>query len=566
MLRQTPAGLRRRSTVWLACLIVIAVNAAWVWHSLDTLVAEKEPVKQAHLKLRSSSILLENLLEAEISLRGYLLTGDQHFLRDYHGALAMLRQLRQEVMRQMSSHPAHAARVPDLELAIDDKLNELDEKMTLYAGGEHAAALAKVAEGQGPRRMEKVRTLLNDYRTAEQAILDTHFSIQAAAVRHAYLTFAISTFISVVLVALVAWLVRSTAQRNAEAEAELQSRNAELRQALDRAARQSEHSHALSELGRFMQSSRDLDEAMALLNHYLPTVFDASSGALYLTASSRNQLRLACQWGNRMHEEFFEPGDCWGLRRGQPYDQPEVAGPTCCGHLHPQDVADSRCLPITAHGEVIGLITLHGCSATGLHAESHMAQTLEQVALSIGNLQLRETLRQQSVRDALTGLFNRRYLEESLARECALAQRKGQSIAVFMIDVDHFKQFNDRHGHEAGDTVLRAVGRLLREHARESDIAARYGGEEFTLVLSEAEREVALARAETLRTAVEALELSFHGSALGSITISTGIALYPQQGRTPSELMQAADQALYAAKRNGRNQARLAGQSEPIAA
>jgi diguanylate cyclase (GGDEF)-like protein len=135
-----------------------------------------------------------------------------------------------------------------------------------------------------------------------------------------------------------------------------------------------------------------------------------------------------------------------------------------------------------------------------------------------------------------------------------------------MIDVDHFKQFNDSHGHEAGDTVLRAVGRLLRDHARESDIAARYGGEEFTLVLAEAEREVALARAETLRTAVEALELSFHGSALGSITISIGVALYPQQGRSPSELMQAADQALYAAKRGGRNQARIAGQGEPIAA
>jgi diguanylate cyclase (GGDEF)-like protein len=174
---------------------------------------------------------------------------------------------------------------------------------------------------------------------------------------------------------------------------------------------------------------------------------------------------------------------------------------------------------------------------------------------------LRESLRQQSVRDALTGLCNRRYLEETLTRECARAQRNQTPIAVFMIDVDHFKQFNDRHGHEAGDTVLREVGRLLREFARESDIAVRYGGEEFTLVLPDADGNVALDRAEALRAAVESLELSFHGSVLGTLTISIGIALYPEHGRSPNDVLRSADQALYVAKRNGRNRAQLAATS-----
>ncbi|WP_019916578.1 diguanylate cyclase [Methyloversatilis discipulorum] len=560
------SSLRRRGVIWIFCLLVIAGNSAWVLQSMDTLVEAKTPVEHVQNRLRTSRVLLETLLEAESSLRGYLLTGDRRFLQPYHSALTTLQRVRGEVSRLMLEDPAHARRVPELDQAIDDKLAELDEKATLFSQGDRDAALMRVAEGHGRERMERVRRLMDDYRTAEQAILDVHFGRQAEAIRHAYLTFTISTAISVLLVVLVAWLIRNSARSSAQAEAELQSRNHALAEALDSTARQSTHSNALSELGRFLQSSRDMDEAMALLDHYLPQVFAIPAGALYLTAASRNQLRLACQWGDIPNDEFFEPGDCWGLRRGQPYTQPESAAPTRCTHLHRPENAGSRCLPITAHGEVIGLISLHGRGHEHALSEEQLAQTLEQVALSIGNLQLRETLRQQSVRDALTGLSNRRYLEESLARECARAQRKNLPVAVFMVDVDHFKQFNDRHGHEAGDAVLRTVGRLLRDHARDSDIAARYGGEEFTLVLPEADRDTALARAETLRTAIENLELSFHGNALGTLTISIGIALYPRHGHSPTDLMRAADQALYVAKRNGRNRVHLAESGNPAIA
>lgn len=557
---------RRPYIVWVFCLLVISANAGWVWQNLNTLVEAREPVQQVSYHLRVSHKLHESLLEAESSLRGHLMTGDPEYLKHYHGALHALQRARDDAAVMVADNPVQAARLAELNEAIESRLAELAEKASLYVQGRHEAVLTMVRDAHGRELMEKVRKLVEEYRKGERAALEKHFVRQADAIHLAYLTFAISTAVSVLLVLLVAWLIRRASRSNMQAEAALHSRNTALAKALDAAALRSAHSHALSELGRFLQSSRDMAEAMALLDHYLPQVFAAPAGALYLTGASRNQLRLACQWGEVPNDATIEPDDCWGLRRGQPYTQPDNASPTRCTHLHDGDTTGTRCLPITAHGEVIGLISLHGHAREQTLSEEQLSQTVEQVALSIGNLQLRESLRQQSVRDALTGLSNRRYLEESLERELARAQRKQLPISVFMIDVDHFKHLNDRYGHEAGDTVLRKIGQLLRESTRESDIAARYGGEEFTLVLPEVDRTAALARAEALRFAVENLELGVHGALLGSVTISIGVALYPVNGPQPADLMRAADQALYAAKRNGRNRVQLADNTLPAIA
>lgn len=566
MIKALLDGPRRPYVVWAFCLLVIAGNAGWVWHSLNTLVEAREPVQQVSYHLRISHKLHESLLEAESSLRGHLMTGDPEFLKHYHGALHALQRARDDAAAMVEDNPVQAARLAEVNEAIESRLSELTEKAALHVQGRHDAVLSLVRDAHGRELMEKVRKLVEDYRRGERAALDRHFVRQAEAIRHAYLTFAISTAAGVLLVLLVAWLIRRASRNSMLAESELHSRNIALAQALDGAARHSAHSHALSELGRFLQSSRDMSEAMALLDHYLPQVFAAPAGALYLTGASRNQLRLACQWGDMTNESFIEPDDCWGLRRGQPYTQPAADAPTRCNHLHGPGAPGSRCLPVTAHGEVIGLISLHGRGHEHALSEEQVAQTLEQVALSIGNLQLRESLRQQSVRDALTGLSNRHYLEESLEREIAHSRRKDQPVAVFMMDIDHFKRLNDRHGHEAGDAVLRKIGQLLRDCTRESDIAARYGGEEFTLVLPDADRDTAVVRAEALRTAIENLDLNVHGNPLGPITISIGIAVFPQHGSSPEDLMRAADQALYVAKRNGRNRTHVAESGSPAIA
>ncbi len=195
-----------------------------------------------------------------------------------------------------------------------------------------------------------------------------------------------------------------------------------------------------------------------------------------------------------------------------------------------------------------------GETDTPMNGRQQLAIALsEQIALALSNIRLRENLRQQTIRDALTGLYNRRFLEESLNREMARCKRNGAIFSVLMMDVDHFKRFNDTHGHDAGDSVLRTVGRVLQESSREGDIACRFGGEEFVIVLPDTDREGAATRAGRILAAVRDLHVTHNGKALGSITASIGLAMHPQNGETVKALIQSADKALYAAKGAGRD-------------
>jgi diguanylate cyclase (GGDEF)-like protein len=178
--------------------------------------------------------------------------------------------------------------------------------------------------------------------------------------------------------------------------------------------------------------------------------------------------------------------------------------------------------------------------------------------MAIANLNLRETLRHQSIRDSLTGLYNRRYFQESLEREIRRVKRKGGSLAVMMIDLDRFKLFNDNFGHEAGDTLLRAFADLLRRRVRGEDIPCRYGGEEFALILPEATLEATCARARELCQAVKELQPVYQDIHLGSVTASVGVAVYPEHGPSAEDIVRAADNALYHSKACGRDRVSVA--------
>jgi len=194
-----------------------------------------------------------------------------------------------------------------------------------------------------------------------------------------------------------------------------------------------------------------------------------------------------------------------------------------------------------------------GCEQLAVSAAS-------QIALSLANLQLRETLREQSIRDPLTRLFNRRFLEESLERELQLATRKHQPLTVLFVDLDHFKTFNDAFGHDAGDTVLQHLAQLFCSFFRATDICCRYGGEEFAIILPESSAWDALIRAESLRDEVKKLRLQHMKQPLGPISISVGIATFPDHATSSSQLLAAADRCLYESKTRGRDRVTVAGQ------
>ncbi len=162
-------------------------------------------------------------------------------------------------------------------------------------------------------------------------------------------------------------------------------------------------------------------------------------------------------------------------------------------------------------------------------------------------------LREQSVRDHLTGVFNRRYMEETLERELLRATRKGLSVGIIMLDVDYFKRFNDTYGHAAGDVILRELGSLLLKHVRGEDIPSRYGGDEFIIVLPDASQDVTRKRAELICKAVKQIHFQFEGQTLEMVTFSLGVAVFPEHGSTSATILKAADDALYRAKHEGRS-------------
>jgi diguanylate cyclase (GGDEF)-like protein len=219
---------------------------------------------------------------------------------------------------------------------------------------------------------------------------------------------------------------------------------------------------------------------------------------------------------------------------------------------------------LAAQGETLGVLCVEnwcGPGGTAVEAGSDQGEVLERqataagerISLALANLRLREVLRAQSIRDPLTGLFNRRFMEESLDRELRRAMHGKEQLALLMVDIDHFKNFNDTFGHQAGDALLRALGNFLKESTRGQDIVCRYGGEEFVFVLPDASLDVARKRAELLREDVKKLNAQHGGQLLGAVTLSIGIAMCPDNGDSAGQLLKTADDALYRAKEAGRD-------------
>jgi diguanylate cyclase (GGDEF)-like protein/PAS domain S-box-containing protein len=322
----------------------------------------------------------------------------------------------------------------------------------------------------------------------------------------------------------------------------------------------------LNEMGSLLECSGTVKEAAAVVAASVQRLFpEALAGGLFVFKSSRNLIEEVIRWGEAgISEAAFRPDACWSLRRGQPHWSKHPGSGVTCQHLARSENAECLCLPMVAQGNTIGVLYLEfespaqpGCGS-GIENQRDSYQRLavsagSQIAMSLASQQLREGLREQSIRDPLTRLFNRRFMEESLERELQLAGRKKETLAILFLDLDHFKRFNDNFGHDAGDMVLQALADLLRNYFRATDICCRYGGEEFVIILPASSSKDAGTRAEELRLQVKNLQLHYKNQAVGQLTISAGVAAYPDHAKTADELLSIADRCLYASKSRGRD-------------
>jgi diguanylate cyclase (GGDEF)-like protein len=295
-------------------------------------------------------------------------------------------------------------------------------------------------------------------------------------------------------------------------------------------------------------------------------LFGDFSGALFMQNESGSIVEVMAAWGDRtLGDQVFAPDQCWALRRGRRHGSLTGNPSPRCGHMS-DDVNALLCIPLITQGQATSLLVLSASRTASLSDTPPSSVASEALAVSVGehlglaltNLRLRESLRDQSIRDPLTGLFNRRYLEETLEREISRAARSGKPIGVMMMDIDHFKRFNDAFGHPGGDALMRELGALLHTHTRIEDAACRYGGDEFVVALPESPLEIVLARAEELRRAAHLLNIMHEGSVLSAVSMTVGVAVYPDHGSDMDALVHAADEAMFRAKRAGGDRVQVA--------
>ncbi|MCW2410717.1 diguanylate cyclase (GGDEF)-like protein [Sphingobium sp. B8D3D] len=314
----------------------------------------------------------------------------------------------------------------------------------------------------------------------------------------------------------------------------------------------------LSKMTQRMQGCDTLSELENVVKRFVPQIAPEFAGRLYLWDERRGAVVEACHWLAPRHSRpEFAPLACWALRRGLPHQPAGAQIDVPCEHLDQASglpIPDTLCLPLAAQRQVLGMLYFEP-----LRPDRHPPMPLallqlvaENISLALGNLRLRDTLHEMAMTDPLTGLANRRRLDGQLVELITDAERKRKPISCLMIDVDHFKHFNDVFGHEAGDVVLRHVGAVLKDAMREEDLSSRYGGEEFLALLVGLDAEQAEKRAEMIRMQIANLQITFDGNNLGPVTASIGVATAPLHCQA-EELVETADAALYRAKSSGRN-------------
>lgn len=499
---------------------------------------------------------------AEASARAYRLTGHPDFRSQYLASVSEVAQATDALTMLIQDNPTQDASARQLRDVARQHLAELRRLYDLQeTSGAEAARLATDSDTT-LRHWSEIEATDAQMRREELRLLSER---KLRSNRNANQLNAIVVLGMLLSGTIMVTLMVSLTRENRRARAlEKDARGAahEMALSMEQVNRLSRQRHELSRYSGLLQSCTTLEEIVQLSIDTILRLLPGASGRVYLLRASQNYHDSVASFGEAMLSapDALLPGDCWALRRGQPHvlaglDRQQLA----CAHLDPgmpPAGVTAICLPLSAQSGSIGLLHVSAPSGEVDHGDAIdelLGQLAEQLGLAIANLQLRETLRTQSLRDPLTGLFNRRYLEESLAHELQRCERRGLPLSVLMLDVDHFKRFNDTQGHAAGDALLSQVGRQIEAAVRAEDIACRYGGEEFTVVMPEMDAHGACARAERIRRLVETTTVQHLGQQLGPVTISVGIATFPGDGHAPDRLLQMADATLYRAKAEGRN-------------
>lgn len=428
-----------------------------------------------------------------------------------------------------------------------------------------ALDIRKVAQSAAPGNGVPFNLILNCREAAthlndaeSQILSDRRAASTQAQSRIVLIRFGYAAGFMTVLAIPFFFLFRD-ALRRGHFELQLRETNLQLARTVSTLERNAGESRLIATAREELQLCTSVADIYRCAARFFPRLLPETSGALCIINNSWQNVEIAASW-NTTTELLtgFTLDSCCSLRSGGRlrWRRPGYSE-VHCGHFQQTAPENYLCMQLSAYGETLGILYVE-CPSTAV-ADSvedrlvPLQDMADLVSLSAASLNLRTRLENQSIRDGLTNLFNRHFMEIALDRELRRATRHQKEVAVMMLDVDHFKVFNDTYGHDAGDMVLREAAECLSANTRSEDIVCRYGGEEFVVILPDISVEHAIERANLLRRRVHEIVLRHRGTPLRQITISVGIAMFPRDADSMEVLLRNADRALYEAKAAGRD-------------
>jgi diguanylate cyclase (GGDEF)-like protein len=536
------------ASFFVASLILLAVGVM-VAMSFQETRKQQAWVEHTYKVLGVLESILSDLKDIQSAQRGYVITGAEDYLSPYYSANAGVQEHVRELESLTSDNPEQSKRLDALKIHVTERINIAQEVIDIYREKGQKAAFDLIKKGTGKREMDEIRAIIKNMSATEEKLLEGRIDAVELSSKTTVTAGSLGLLLCLVILSIVFILIhRETKQRT---KTEL-----DLHKAVEEMAFISQEIKLIGRVGDYLRGCRSEREAYDIISKNMPLLFPHTYGSIAIFNNSRNTLNTVLSWGELPPvQNEFEPEDCWALRQGKIHEALNDGAVPMCAHLSGiERKTVCVCLPMQAQGQTIGQIFLGAHNADSLqeHQIATLRNTGEQISLALANLNLQRILKEQSIKDPLTKLFNRRYLEETLTRECIRAERNKQTLSLMIMDIDHFKKVNDTYGHDAGDAVLVGFSSLLKESSRKDDVVCRLGGEEFVIALPTASLELAVQRAEEIREKTSRMKVKFQNQTI-PVTVSIGVSVFPTHGKTQEELLQNADLALYQAKRGGRD-------------
>ncbi len=530
-------------------LFFICASALFVYNNTRHLVASRDSRDRSQEVLNTLQLTSQQLDRIAFSERLYLMGKDEEDLATAQSTAIALDTGLIHLADLVDDNIAQIGRARDLHGCIVDLKQQVNEAMPQGTGLQK-----KIVEcrDEVSKMQETERTLLTQ-RTVEGQ-QDIYRSLLAGAI---FLIISLA-----VVIVLFGFLVRD-AKRRHKVDRQFFNTNAQLEITVLTLQKRAAEAALLMSAREELQLCTRAEQAHQAVVRHSKQLLPSTNVALLMINNSRQIVAIAAASDGEMKVlDGFTLDACCGLRSGRLRWRKPGQSEVHCNHFLRTTPENYLCIPLAAHGDTLGILYIECPTAlVSIDVERNM-ESLEELteiaSMSIAGLNLRARLEHQSIRDGLTNLFNRHFMEISLDREVRRATRNNTDLSILMLDVDHFKKFNDTHGHEAGDCILREVSEVFRQSVRSEDIVCRYGGEEFVIILPETSQDAAMERAEAIRKRVGQVRVHFRSEVLGELTISIGVATHPQSGTTLDELLRSSDRALYAAKRAGRDQVVMA--------